>query len=195
MPIPTAGCADDIPSDVCCDTIWLVGDRIRTVATAGLMDCIDPTCSDREFRSFSTWGERIEEPLGEALIVSWVRNRIGTRTSAGAVAPFSVTQAEFRVELHENGWPVPDRTGDNIVLPDSALINAVSKHATGHAERMWRAVVNAAQRQIGAAALFALPANEHIIHGSTVVGDLTPIGPDAYRVGARFNVTVEMKLQ
>lgn len=194
MPIPTAACADDIPADVCCDTIWLIGDRIRTVATAGLMECFDPACADREFRSFSSWGERLQDPLGESLIVSWIRNSVVTTRGLGSMAPATATRAEYLIELRENGWPAIESANGSIIERDSDVMNIASKHATGHAERMWRAVVDAAQRQIGAGALFALPANSHIIHGSIQIGDLTPIDPQGRQVGSKFNVSVSMAL-
>jgi hypothetical protein len=188
MPIPTASCAEDIPDNVCCDTTWMIGDRIRTVAWAGLQSC-DKGCSERTFRSYTTIGSRIEEPLGESLVVAMTDLDVRPDAS-GQTGMFLVHVATYRVELRENGWPMVehDESENIIFVPDSRMINALSRHVQSHGEKVWRAVTDGVARQT----LFRPGRNPHVY--STTVTTMRPIGPEAFQAGWGFGVRVEMSL-
>lgn len=198
MPLPHASCADDIPADTCCNTFWLIGERIRTVATNAVCSCIEPDCADRELRSYQTEGEQIQDPLGESVIVAFVRSsvRIDGLNPNQSVQPTVITRAEFRVQLLETGWPTIQarQSTASIEAPDSAMIHALAKHARGHAEKMWRAVLNAASTTNQAAKLFPSSSNPHILTKGVGVGEMRPLPRPGPFIGYAFNVTVDTKL-
>lgn len=192
MALPAADTPADIPSTVCCDTVSLMADRIRTVALGGLCDCIEEACADREFRSYTTVGPRIEDPLGDALIAHLLSlgPTIGSSNNFGRLLPVAVHQARFEVRLLENGWPMIDTYDmtEQIVVPDSDMVNAITLHTMGHAERFYRALVDAIQRR----ELFLSSTNPHI--GQIVLGNLEPVQPTSFIVGWRTELTVEVTL-
>lgn len=182
---------------MCCDTLWLIGDRIRTVAFQAVLACADESCT-QAFRSYSTIGNRIQDAHGDSVILSMTSadDAPMTSTSQGRQMQISVTRANYLLELRENGWPQSKVNGRNqIETPDSALINAVSKHASGHGEKMWRALKNGAVRQTGPYALFPVATNPHVIHKGVAVSRLTPIDPRGFQVGWSLTVTVDTTLR
>lgn len=198
MALPHASCAADIPADVCCDSFWLIGERIRTVACAGLVACMDEDCADREFRSYQTIGPVVQDPHGETLIVSFVRSYIRSDTQGrqrGTEMRF-VTMAEYKVQLLENGWPTISRDSQTgtIVSFDWEKVHGLAKHATGHAEKMWRSLVNASVTTNQANALFPVASNPHIVQKSVIVSELTPMPRPGPQVGWEMNVTVGTSL-
>lgn len=196
--MPHASCADDISGDVCCDTFWKIGERIRTVASAGVLACIDPDCSDREFRSYQTIGDQIQDPLGESLIVSFVRSslRSDSRSQNQSTSPLVFTRAEFRVQLLETGWPTisVNQSTSTIVAPDADMLHALTPHALGHAEKMWRSVLNAAATTVEAQRLFPSSSNPHILRRGVIVEEMRPLPRPGPFIGFSFNVSVDTKL-
>lgn len=195
MALPSSTCAQDISGDVCCDSFWLIGERIRTVACEGVACCNEGDCADREFHSWQAEGPVANNPLGESLIVNFIRAsvRADSRRSNGTIQPVIITRSEYRVELLENGYPIPSG-GDVIVPPDWELIHAVSKYARGHAELMWRSLVNAAATTDQSAALFPAATNRHVLRRGVAVGDLTPMPRPGPQIGYQLNVTVDTAL-
>lgn len=197
MPLPAAGCAADVSSDVCCDSFWLIGERLRTVACNGVCSCMDPDCAEREFRSYQTANVNIQDPLGESLIVSL--QRVGLRSdSTGrnrAVNRTFVTRSEWRIQLLENGYPTAqEEYGQVIVPPDWQMVDALTKHGFGHAEKMWRALLQAATTTTLADMLFRPSSNPHIVQNRVVVGDLIPMSRPGPQLGYELSVTVDSML-
>lgn len=196
MPLPTADCAENIPSTVCCDTFWLVGERIRSVAATAVLACMEEKC-DETFTTWQTHGSRIEWPHGESLIVTFVRAtpKVSSRQTAGPLAPLVVTRAEYLVELRENGWPTisadPTQT---IHTPEWERYNALAKHASAHGEKMWRALVNAASTTTPTKRMFHPSTNQHVLEKGVLVGDITPLDRPGPQAGYRVTVTVDMRL-
>lgn len=191
MPLPLGSCADDISTDVCCSSIFDVADRIRCVATAAVECCFDPSCADREWRSYVSVGPRIPEPLGDALVVHLpgISPSLGSTSSRGNRSlPVAVHQAQFDIVLTENGWPLirANEFGEVIEVPDSNLINAIARHAYAHGEKMYRAIVDGVARQT----LFPISTFPYL--GDVVHSGLVPIQPAAFTVGWGMSLNVQM---
>lgn len=188
MPLPIGNCADDIPSAVCCDSIFDIADRLRAVAYSSVMACLPETCEG--FRSYVTVGDRPSEPIGDALVVSIIdsvptsQSRSSTgQTTLGA----TIQQARFDIWLTENGWPQArvDELGNVISVPPADLIHAVALHSYAHAEAMYRGVLEAyAKRTLFPQATF------RNIHKVDIAG-LFNVRPAAFTVGWRIPVTVQ----
>lgn len=196
--MPAASCAADVPADVCCNTFHLIGERIRTVATNAVTACIDESCADREFRSYQMIGDLTQDPHGDSLIVSFLRSSVRTdsRTTNQSMSPLVFTRAEFRVQLLETGWPTieVDRMTGSILSYDDDMMQALVPHALGHAEKMWRAVVNAAATTVEAQRMFSSSANPHILRRGITVEEMRPLPRPGPMVGFAFNVSVDTKL-
>lgn len=190
MPLPLDACAHNIPTQVCCQSVWDVADRLRCVAFEAVCECLDPSCADAEFRSYVSIGPSIPEPLGDALVVHLLDMSPsgGSRTPVGNLQRVSLQLARFEIYLTENGWPTPreDELGEVIEVPEGALLNRLSRHSYGHAEKMYRAVLNGVQT----GTMFPVPANAHI--GRVDVAGLQPVQPAAFAVGWTIPVTVQM---
>lgn len=194
--MPFAGNAADISSDVCCDTFWLIGERVRTIAFDGVCACMDPSCIDREFVSYSTEGE-IHSILGESLVITFLRARMVATGRDGKPLNTPITRLEYRLELRENGWPMAVRKDDStetLVQEDWRLAYALSKHARGHGEKMWRALVNSVTTTDLAKMMFRPSLNEHIMNRGVSLGDLLPLANTGPQVGYRMDITVDTML-
>lgn len=195
--MPSAGCAADISSDVCCDTWYLIGERIRTVAFAGVCTCIEPGCGDREFISHQTEGD-IYSILGDSLAITFVRAGITQPRPGGRVGPTPMTTLTYRLELRENGWPLPATADDQrqvLVAADWQMLHALSAHARGHAEKMWRSVAHAAATTMPADRMFSPSLHPFIMEGRIGVGDITPLPNLGPQVGYQMVVTVDIQLK
>lgn len=190
MPLPIDACAANVPTQVCCSSIFDVADRLRCIAFDAVSCCLDPSCADQEFRSYVSLGPSIPEPLGDALVVHLLSMSpsSASRSPVGILNRVSLQEARFEIFLTENGWPTPetDELGETVYVPDSDLINRVARHTYGHAEKMYRAVLNSAQT----GEMFPLPANPHIARVD--VGSLQPVQPAVYTAGWTIPVTVQM---
>lgn len=192
MALPSADCPAAVPGDLCCDTTALMAARIRTVAFQAITECNDPACNDREFRSYVSHGPRIQEPLGDALVVHRrdLRPSLGSNNARGRLLRVGVHEAEFRVVLFENGWPmleVHDETQE-IVVPDSDLVDAVAQHSMAHSERVYRDLIDGIQRKT----LFPESTNPHI--GEIVASGMSEMQPTSFIAPWEMTVTVEVTL-
>ncbi len=174
----------------------MIGERIRTVASHGIVACFDDDCGGREFASYQSEGPVTNNPNGESLIINFTRASIksGSRTTNGAVRPVIATRAEYRVELLENGWPILEVVNGTIIPPDLALIHAYAKHARGHAEKMWRSLIGAAGTTDQSKALFPAKTNPHVLNRGVQIGDLTPMARPGPQIGFQLTVTVDTML-
>lgn len=199
MPLPVVSCAADIPSDVCCDTWWLIGERIRTIACNAVCSCVDPDCADRPFATWQSEGSDVDEPLGESLVVSFVSAELRTDTEGfnSRARPWPVTRVIHNVDLRENNWPIQTRNDLNqvITVPDPAIIHGLTKIARGHAEKMWRALVDASTSTSLERRMFTPAANPHIMERGISISAVRPHqtmhGPQA---GYRIVVAVDHQL-
>lgn len=188
MPLPLGDCADDIPWAVCCDSVFCIADRLRAVAFDALAGCIGDAC--RGVRSYVTVGSRPPEPIGDALVVSFIESlpSQGTRSRTGQTTlGASIQQARFEIWLTENGWPTPvvDELGNVISVPDAELIEALARHAYSHAEVMYRGILNA----YSTGTLFP-PQTFANVHKTEISG-LYPVNPAAFTIGWRIPVIVQ----
>ena len=195
MPLPLAANAADIPTDVCCTTEWELGERIRLLAFNAVCACIEPDCIAPKLRSWQTEGPRSLDVLGDSLTVSFLGNleRGDGRTPLGNARPAGATRAQFRVELRENGWPIirEHAATQTVQLPDHQVVNAVAKHARGHASKMRRALKNAALHTIQAQRMFPTTSFPHVLHRGVSIGDLTTTGPSGPQIAYSLIVTVD----
>jgi len=196
MPMPSASCPENISSSVCCDSFWLIGERIRTVAYNAVMACMEEDCSET-FTTWQTEGGQIEWPHGESLVVTFVRAspKVSSRERSGPLAPLVVSRAEYLVELREKGWPIlstdPTQT---IHTPQWQEYHALAKHFRAHGEKMWRALVNAAATTKIAEQMFLPSTNPHVLNKGVLVDDLVPITRQGPHTGYRCTVTVDTRL-
>lgn len=191
MPLPLAACADDVPTDVCCTSIYDIADRIRQIVCSAVESCLHSSCADRCFESYCSIGPNVPEPLGDALIVHMPRMQpsFGSRSNTGnTTLGVSLQHAEFEIFLTENGWPVArtDELGNVIEVPDRGLINAIARHAYSHGERMYRAILDAYQRHT----LFHPLLYPHI--HKVEIGGLRPRQPAAFTVGWTVPMMVQL---
>lgn len=198
MPLPLAERPSDIPTNVCCDTTWLIGERIREVAFAAVCSCIDTSCQSNPMQSWQTEGPRSGSIKGDSLVVSFVRDALApaSRGRVGTSTPLVVTRSEFRVELRENGWPMirEEAPVQAIKIPDPQVVHALAKHARSHAEKMWRALNAGASATSPALQLFPASTNPHILNRGVAIGDLVARGPSGPQVTYDITVTVDHTL-
>lgn len=198
MPMPSAGCAADIPSDVCCDSFYLIGERIRTVAFGGVCGCTQASCGDRQFTSYSVEGEPYAI-LGETLTCTFLSAEItaAQRNGAGNVTPLPVTRLTYRLELRENGWPLPataHMSTQTLVQADWRVIHALAAHARSHGEKMWRAVAHAAATTKVDERLFRPSLHPFVMERGVGIGRMTPLANTGPQCGYRMDVTVDTQL-
>ena len=189
MPLPVATCADEVPTDACCTTLFDVANRLRSVVTAALCECFEGGCADREFRSFVSVGPQIEDPLGDCLIVHMPRITVSalSNTAQGALLPVAVHVADFEIRLLETGWPMIEINDaeEMIYIPDSEFVNAMARHVYSHGERMYRAIVDGIQHNT----LFTMATSDV---AKIRLADFTPIQPSGELAG--WTVTVQVEL-
>ena len=192
MALPVADSPADIPANYCCDTLSKIADRIRTVALAGLCSCLDGSCADQGIRSYVAVGPRIEDPIGDSIIVHMTTfgPTTGSNDRLGHLLPVAVHRADFEVRLLETGWPTvdSDEITQQIIVPSAEMVNAVSLHLMAHGELMYRTLANSIQRQ----EMFVGTDNAHI--GRVQISNLEPIQPSAYMAGYRCVVRVDTTL-
>lgn len=188
MAIPTADCATSVPGDVACSTLFLMSERIRTVGFDGLCSC---SC-ETEFRSYTTVGTQIQDPIGDSLIAAMLGIGPIANTNSGSLPIATFHRARFLLELRDTGWPTIEvnEEGDYIQIPSAAEINVSSQHAMDHGEKMYRSLVDAIQRRT----LFASALHPHIVQESISISELTPISPQAIQVGWSVTLAVPMRL-
>lgn len=190
MPIASGDCPCDTSADVCCDTLYLKLDRIRTVAWNAVLDCRDETCgcTGTMANTYTFLGPQSADPFGESVICVYGRTTPLTTTRGGHTAQVSAHRIECRVEVRCSGWPIQRKDGDRIVLPTPDEWNNATRYVLGHAEKAYRAVFNAAQSNT----LFTQTPG--IIFKGQRVTDLVAIQPRSYIAGAAFGVHVDVAL-
>lgn len=190
MVLPAADCPCDTGPDICCDTVFLLGDRVRTVAFDAVKACqIDGCCN--EYRSWTTIGPQTADPFGDSVIVHMLRLYMPNTTGQGNAPLIGIHAADFRVEIRYTGWPQisAEEMGGTINVPGEAF-NLPARHAMGHSEKAWRAIVDGVQRYT----LFPPSTNPHIIHKQIAVTEMVPLAPAGPIVGHAFTVGVKFKL-
>lgn len=196
MPLPSAENPVDVPGSVCCDTFWLLGERIRTVACEAVCACMDPDCADSEFISYQNEGPITEDAIGESLSVNFVRAslRIDSQRTNRASSPLVISRVDFRVELNENGWPIVTAPSGEIVPADRDALHALAQHARAHAEKLWRALAGAAATTDQTQALFPAATNPHVLARGVTVGDLQPQPRPGPQIRYAMNISVDTTL-
>lgn len=192
MPLPAPSCPPDVTPDVCCNSIALIGERIRTVAFLGLLECLDESCA-KPFRSYMTFGPRIEDVIGDSLIITHQDTTpiASSTTAGGRLLAHRAERSTYLLELRENGWPTAKEVNGVIEVPDGAVISHYAHHAMGHAERMYHALLDAAVARDNGQRLFPLPQNSHILEGHIRVSNLRPIGPQSVQVAHAVTIEVD----
>lgn len=187
--IASPDCPCDTGPDVCCDTLWLKLDRIRTVAWNAVLDCDDVgCCQGREARTFVSINQDQGDPFGDSVFVTWIRTTPIVDTRNNHTPIVTGHRLEARVDLRVSGYPVLVKQGERAIPPTPTALNNAAKHVLGHGEKAYRAVVNAVQTHM----LF--PSTPGVIFKGQRVSDLVPVGPTAHIAGAAFLVNVDLAL-
>lgn len=190
MPLPLEDCVDDIPTDVCCPTLFDIADRIRCIATDAVLRCVDTRwCTERGFRSIVAMSPHADF-FGDLLSVCLVDHSVDSASDErGKTLPVLLTRGDFRLELTETGWPVHELDEqDNLVYaPEADLINALARHAYSHGEAMHRALLDVAARRQFWTSNIGLPTDRF---SAFQVGSLRPLPPQGRLVGWGIDVRV-----
>lgn len=186
--IPALDCPCDTGPEVCCDSIFLKADRIRTVAWNAVRECSDDgCCATVTGNTYTTLDPEIPDPFGDAVIVAWLGITPVAETGSHT-AQISAHRCDFRVAIRASGWPMLDVSSGRPTVPSATQYNNATKHAIGHAEKAYRALMNATQRNT----LWA--STPGVIFKGTRVSQARPYGPRSHIAGATFNVTVDITL-
>lgn len=187
--IVSSDCPCDTGPDVCCDTIFLKGDRIRTVAWNAVRSCgTEGCCEGVEGRSYTTLDADMPDPFGDSVIVAWTGTEPVAVTAGGHTPSITPHRATFRVQVSCGGWPILKTEGGRPQMPKGVDFNNASKHVMGHAEIAYRAIVAAVQDNT------LWVSTPGVIFKGTRVSDLRPLAPAAYIARAAFLVAVDITL-
>lgn len=191
MPIASVDCPCDTGADVCCDTLFLKGDRIRTVAWNAVLECRDETCCGTiEGNTYMAMGPVTFDPHGDSVIVSLVSSDPVATTNGNHTASVSPLRTIYKVEVRFAGWPTIQMgaPGSPPYTPTAAEYASATKHVMGHAEKAYRAVLRAAANH----SLFVPAANPDVIFKGVRVSDLRPMQPRSVIAGMEFGVAVDI---
>lgn len=190
MPLPLNDCVDDIPTDVCCPTLFGIADRIRCIATEALMPCLDPNlCTELGFRSIVAMNPH-DDFFGDILTVSLTSWSVDSSSqTANNTLPVLLTVAEYMLELTETGWPVPEVNEQNEIInvPPADMTNALSRHVYSHGEVVYRALLDVAARKQFWRESIGLPTDRF---SAFQLGNVTPLPPAGRLVGWRIPMRV-----
>lgn len=189
MPIVAPDCPCDTEADVCCDSFFLKADRIRTVAWNAVRECTeDGCCADRQMRTFVTLDGDMPDPFGDSVMVAWLGTTPVVQTAGGHTPSITPHRSEYRVQISASGWPVLGVESGRILMPTADTFQQATRHVVGHAEKAYRAVVNAVQHHT----LFTNTPG--LIFKGIRVSDVRPLPPAAYIARAAFLVSVDVAL-
>ena len=135
MPLPLAiGCDDCVT--VCCDTLFILADRLRITAADAVNDCL-PVDVCGEIESFVALGFEVEDPIGDSLSVTIANIQdVGDATSNEQAGPSNIVRADLVLQLLETGYPMLVSDGTNILAPDRWEVHRASQASIGHMEAM-----------------------------------------------------------
>lgn len=188
MPIASIDCPCDTGADVCCSTLFLKGDRIRTVAWNAVLACRDETCcGDIEGSSYMTLGPVTYDPHGDSVIVSMLSSGPAGTTRGGHTPSVIPLRTTYKVEIRFRGWPTI-QAGPPPYTPTAAEYASATKHVLGHAEKAYRAVKNA----VATHTLFVPALNPDVIFKGVRVSDLVAVQPTSIIAGMQFGVAVDI---
>lgn len=180
MALPRQDATCEIPTDVCCTTLYDFSVELLDRVLADLNACSYSGDCYQELRGYVTVGGFPEDPLCDTLIVTATGIRPFVAPT-GSLLPFGVTRCSFLVRLSESGFPMPYVEGEVIYAPDPDLVHEIARHAYSHGERMFRSIVNhlAGPSRIGSCAKATMDA-------------FTPIDPSGGCVGWQASLSVDV---
>lgn len=190
MPIPASDCPCDTGPEVCCDSIFLKGDRIRTVAWNAVLACREEgCCEDTVGKTYTTLDTETPDPFGDSVIVAWTGTEPVATTPGGHTPQITPHRSTFRVQISAKGWPILSTEQGRPVMPSAEAYSNATKHVMGHAEKAYRAVLAAVQ---GNSLWVSTPG---VIFKGTRVSSLAPLPANsAYIARVAFLVAVDMTL-
>lgn len=182
MPLPALDGTCEIPTEVCCTTVFDAATALLDRILADLESCIPPGDCFGGLVGYVTIGGFPQDPLCDSLIVT-ATNIASSSGVAGKLRSIAQHRVSFLIQLHESGFPMIGVAGDDIFVPPPDLVHAVSKHAYAHGERMYRSALEAL-------------AGPNPIDGCGFVSidSFTPIDPSGGCVGWQLRVTVNVNL-
>lgn len=177
---------------MCCDTIFQLGARIRTVAWNAVMTCagwVDGEHEDdcvKPYRTYMTIG-RIEDPHGDAVIGTHTRSFTPNSSPGGRTEIIGTVQHDFHFEIRYAGFPMvqQDEMGGTVYTPSPEQYEMATRHAMSHSQMAWEAVKQAIQRDT----LFSSATRIMRPRGVTL-GPLLPLEPRGRIAGHQFDVGV-----
>jgi hypothetical protein len=188
--LPLPNCDLPEPPEDACPWLWETAQAILAAALVGLDPYIPVADSGECEDPFSTYVS-MSAPVAErydALSVYLVR--LGPDAQSKALKAnlpgcgdglFPNEQAEWVVELWENGYPTARKLdNDVIVVPSPAELAAVNRWLYAHGNGVYQALTSAQAQGIT-----GLPA----VIDKVIIGDMVPLGPQGQAAGWRIPVT------
>lgn len=185
MPLPSQSC--EIPSSVCCTTIYDISNFILNTVYDALLDCMPLGCNGETMKllHYVTMGQG-DDGIADSLTVSFLGAVASSKSSdnTGHSLPVGVSRGSFDVRLRESGWPIVRTEGGIIDAPDPKMQHAIARHAYAHGEKMYRVLRGMVQSRRLTPTALPKPS-----FGS--IGDLRALSPQGGVVGFAATVTAD----
>lgn len=185
MPLPSSAC--DIPTDVCCTSLYDSAYHLLTELYDDLSHCYPPDpCGNGPLLAYVTHGYG-DDGIRDALTVAilGVSTTAKSQDGQGRTIPLAAMRGDFEVRLRESGWPMVKRENDVITPPDPALQNELAKHSYAHGEKLYRKMRGLIFSRM------TTPASEPQFSFSQL-GPLIPLTPLGGVVGWTFRIQVDL---
>jgi len=184
MSLPSGAC--DIPDPTCCMSLHDIANQILVAAHDAVLACqVDTACEQGALVGYVAMGARTEDPVSDYLTVALARLDVPFISERNQKVQNFMPEfrAFYRVTLLESGYPTPQDNGDEIIVPDPALVHAVAAHAYAHGEAMYRALAHAvAKGAIGGPGC-----------GVVRLGGLDPIQPSGGSTGWTVDLEIAVR--
>jgi hypothetical protein len=179
--------ACEVPTEVCCTSMYDIAEHILTNVFDTLNDCMAQTeCEVGQLLAYVTMGEG-DDGNTDSLTVefSGAQPSPTAQASPNHQLAMSIYQATFSVRLRESGWPVAQAGGYEVTPPDPAKQNTLARHAFAHGELMYRKLISMKLNRCMVPS--CVPGC-----GNVRIGQLAPLRPTAGVVGFVATVTIDM---
>jgi hypothetical protein len=164
----------------CCDSLYTAADALLTVAYAALVECAgEELCST--VQSFVAAADP-HLAMQDYVAVWYTEATLSPRSNrTDQLKTLLVQQPEvtFTVKVSESGYPTGEQVGTEIGEPSADELDWAGKHALGHAESVYRAVLDSVR-------------GSHVCGTLKAIGPLRPIGPSGGVIGFAFAITTEI---
>jgi hypothetical protein len=180
--LPNAECLG-AEGDVCCTSLYDIANHILAGVYEALLPCYSESFCNTGLLAYVTMGTG-DDLVFDALTVSLGEVKTTARSVQNGIkqSPVASYTAEFNVRLIESGWPMAHEEGNQLLVPDPVLQNALARHSYAHGERMYRRLsYMASHGDVGTSACSA-----------AMVTPLIPLAPLGGTVGWRTSVVLTL---